>query len=44
MENTQKDPDVKSRDPHGLIKLVLIVAGFIALMIALKYILDLLQK
>jgi hypothetical protein len=44
MGKTQKDPNIKPKDPHGLMKLGLIIAAFIGLMILLKYILDAMQK
>jgi len=44
MNNNQQNQDKKSKDPHGLLKLVAIIAGFIGLMILLKYLLDILQK
>jgi hypothetical protein len=44
MNTIQKNPGKRIKDPHGLLKIGLIVAGFIISMIVLKFLMDILSK
>ena len=43
MSTTQIDDEDKTKKNHGLLKLILMVVGFIIFMILIKYILDMVQ-